>query len=251
MTIIKTQNSEYNAYKDLIFQRDKIKKKSIHYQEEYYRIFGDLIKESYALKIDCIRLKKEIAYCQMCVNQNIDIIESHLESHIDLLMKEYNEELKKLTDHIEASKKATTISLEESVQIKKIYRNIAKRIHPDINPELYNKQEIKDLWNRVQMAYTCNDLKELQNLEVLVLDLNNANSSLNIPNLQERMDQLKQQIQQIMDTVPYQYKYILESKEEVDSHKKELEEEIHEYKLYKQSLIQIYKSFDILNKGEA
>ena len=251
MAIIKNKNSEYNSYRDLILKRERIKKDAIQYQENYYRIFGDLIKQNYELKLNCIRLKKEIAYCQMCVNQNVDIIESHLESHMDLIMQKYNEELKNLIQHIETSKKATSISFEESLEVKKIYRKIAKQIHPDMNPDLYKKQEIKELWNRVQMAYTCNDLEELQNIEILIHDLDNSNIAINIPDIQKRMNQLHQQIQKIMDTLPYQYKHILESKEETDSHRKELQDEIQEYKQYKQNLIQIYKSFDVIKKGEA
>lgn len=251
MAIIKSKNSEYNSYRDLILKRDRIKKDAIQYQETYYRVFGDFIKQNYELKLNCIRLKKEIAYCQMCLNQNVDIIESHLKSHMDLIMQKYNEKLKNLSQHIEASKKAIPISLEESLEIKKIYRKIAKQIHPDMNPDLYKKEEIQDLWNRVQMAYTSNDLEELQNIEILIHDLDNSKISINIPDIQERMNQLQQQIQKIMDTLPYQYKYILESNEEIDLHRKELQDEIQEYKQYKQNLIQIYKSFDVIKKGEA
>ena len=53
-------------------------------------------------------------------------------------------------------------------EIKNIYYKIAKLIHPDTNPSLAKDENIKSLWNRTIIAYNCNDLKEIEELEVLV-----------------------------------------------------------------------------------
>ena len=57
--ITTTTDSQFDEYKSLILKRDDLKKKAFQYQEDYYREFGDLLKESFALKVECITLKKK------------------------------------------------------------------------------------------------------------------------------------------------------------------------------------------------
>ncbi len=247
MAIIEIDNTtKVEIYKDLILKRDRLKKEAFQYQEEYFRVFGDLITESYSLKIDCIRLKKQIAYCQLCVNQNMPINQTELDAHIESIMAEYNEELQDLILHVNISKTATSISHETLLQIKKIYRKIAKKIHPDMNPQAFEREDIQELWNRTVLAYSMNDLEELKNIEVLVdlLEID-ENTVIEIEDIEERISKLEDEIQNILDTEPYQFKYLLESKEEIEDRKDELKDEIKQYQDYKRQLEQIYAQFDI------
>lgn len=238
--------SEYETYRDFIIQRDKLRKEAFEYQEEYLRVFGDLIKESFQLKIDCIELKKKITYCQMCINQNKVISQVELDSHIEIIMQEYNKELQDLINHINISNTATNISAERLSQVKKIYRKIAKKIHPDMNPDAFESDEVKELWNRTVLAYNCNDLDELKNIEVLLdaLELD-ENHDIQIEDIEERIHKLETEIKEIMNTNPYQYRNILESEEDIEEHKQELSDEINHYQAYKSQLQQIFEQFDI------
>lgn len=244
MEIVKTDSKD--EYEEMILRRDRYKKEALHFQEEYYRIFGDLIQECFSLKIQCIRVKKEISFCQMYVNKGQSISLEALHQYMDQVMKEYDEQLKELVQQIQGAKAAKPISFESHQKIKKIYRKIARRIHPDLHPEFFEKEEIQELWQRAKIAYECNALEELQMVEVLLEKLIQGNlENIEIDNIFSRIEKLKDEIETIRSTIPYQYRYLLESDESVHEYEEELKQEIDEYQNYLRELEEIFKRFDI------
>lgn len=244
MNIIKTKNkSLLDKYKSLILERDDVKKDAFNYQEKYYRTFGEYIKTSFSLKVDCIRLKKKIGYCQLCINQQKEITEDALNTYIAEVMQAYDAELRNIIAHVNASKNSKSISNEDYSKIKKIYRKIVKLIHPDMNPELFKNPRIQELWNRLSIAYECNDLEELENIEVLIAEeIENKDLNIEVENLEQRIKKLEEEIQNIKNTNPYQYKYLLDdSEEEISRFKKEIED----YTNYQKELEKILSSFNI------
>ena len=122
-------------------------------------------------------------------------------------------------------------------------------VHPDMHPELASDETIKDLWNRITMAYDCNNLDELVDLEVLVHQylesIGYEGGELVIPDVNERIFKLNEEIQEILDTDPYQFKYILSDPEAVKEKKEELEGEIHDYEVYAKELDEVIAAFPI------
>ena len=59
--IIKIENSEDNLarYEELLLRRDNLHKKAEQYQIIYFREFGDLIVESYTIRVECINKEKD------------------------------------------------------------------------------------------------------------------------------------------------------------------------------------------------
>jgi len=53
----------------------------------------------------------------------------------------------------------------ESCRLKELYRNLARKLHPDRNPDLSPKK--MELWHQVQQAYEARDLSRLQTLSTL------------------------------------------------------------------------------------
>jgi uncharacterized circularly permuted ATP-grasp superfamily protein len=51
------------------------------------------------------------------------------------------------------------------MELRKIYRNIAKSLHPDINPDLSEEQQ--NLWHLFHSAYKNGDLEQLKALEIV------------------------------------------------------------------------------------
>ena len=56
-------------YKKLIFKREKLRKDAWQVWIEYIKMFGELFERECILKIECIKLKKEIAFCQSRQNR--------------------------------------------------------------------------------------------------------------------------------------------------------------------------------------
>ena len=155
-------------------------------------------------------------------------------------MRSYYEDLKKMVKEHESSKKSTKIPEHEVIKIKKIYREIAKILHPDINPETQKDKVLLDLWNRVVIAYKCNKLKEIEELQVMVnaalsergIDV----SKIVIPNIEEKIKELEIKINEIITTDPYNYKFLLEDREETEQRKKDFKDEKKEYIKYREEL---------------
>lgn len=248
MEVIQTQYlTQYEEYKKYILERDEVKRKASQYQFEYLRVFGSLVKEIFAIKIECISLKKKITYCQMKSNNNEPIHSNELESYISSIMKDYYKELDDLVEDVEAASKGEPITQEEMQAIKKIYRRIAKKIHPDMNPELYNNNEqVQELWQRCVAAYQCNYKKELEEIEVLVNALvKDSTTTIEIEDLDDKIQALKQEIEDIKNKNPYQYKYILDSYISQKEYEQQLLNEKQEYEEYQKQLQTILDSFDI------
>lgn len=245
---ITEHESLYDQYKELIMQRDHIRKEGFLYREEYYRLFGDLLSESMNLKIQCIELKKRITFCQKYVNHGKKIMKEELDQYIEILMKDYQKELNQLCQDVKNSKDVSYLSDEEIKKIKRIYRKIAKSIHPDLHPELFEKPEVQDLWDRTMVAYTCNDLEELSHLEVLVGSYaGESGSEIQEEDLSQRMKHLKKEIQDLTSCYPYLYQLIIKNEESIKEHKEELLETIENEKVYQNRLQEIYDSFDIVS----
>ena len=118
--------------------------------------------------------------------------------------------------------------------------SVAKILHPDINPETSKDPDLLDLWNRVSVAYKCNNLEEIEELQVLVnkalgekgIDV----SKIVVPDIEEKIKKLEEKINEIITTDPYNYKFILEDKEETEQMIQDFENEKKEYDNYRQEL---------------
>ena len=247
MDLIKIQNDKYEIYEDLIMRRDNLRKEADNYLAQYIHHFGDLITESFKAQIACISRKKAISYCQMIVNRGEIVDIKELDNYLKECMKEYNEQLKSMVEDVENCRELK-VSTEAAVQKSKaLYRTIAKQIHPDINPEAAKNESLMELWQRASAAHRCNDWKELEVIEVLVKKaLEGANIGtvvIDIPDIENRIAELKAEIEKIRSTDPYQFKYLFEDKNAMAEKKKALEEEIEEYKNYEKELAAVLREF--------
>lgn len=241
--MIRVNNSSYSLFEELLIKRDNLRKQAFLYEKEYIRVFGDLIIELFKKKIDCIKKRKTIEYCQIKVNYGGKIDAGDLNWFIQNEMKEFNEKLDDLLEENEAAKNTGEISEAELMQIKKIYRNVAKMIHPDINPYVNDSDVLKDLWQRVSIAYKCNDLKEIQEAEILVIktleSMGCETIDIEIPDIDEKIRELEDEIKKIRETEPYTYKFLLEDEDAVEEKKRTLREEAEAYEEYSKQLDEI------------
>ena len=59
-SVVKVKNVGYAKYEEVLLRRDNLRKDAESFHLEYIRVFGDLITESFRLKVECIRKKKMI-----------------------------------------------------------------------------------------------------------------------------------------------------------------------------------------------
>ena len=95
---------------------------------------------------------------------SIDVVEAQLDFEFENWNKEAIEFYKdlKFAEAYTGLEKMTSAAV---IEMKKIYRGLAKKFHPDLNPDW--QEEAMNFWLRIVEAYGNNDLKELKILELL------------------------------------------------------------------------------------
>lgn len=249
MELIKIKDDRYSDYETLLIRRDSLKADGEQYYLKYLSLFGDLINDVFRMKIECISKKKKIAYCQARVNRNEAINAAELENYIQAVMAEYYMKLDEMISATATAKSAVPISYFESKKIKEIYRELAKMIHPDRRPDLSEDETISELWNQISIAYRCSNLKDLEELkfrtEAYLRTLGDENVEIEIPDLDEKIAQVLKEIDQILTSFPYQYRFIIDDENEIKAKKQELEDELKSYEDYSRQLDQILNQFNL------
>ncbi len=214
-----TTNYLINLYRSLIIKRDELKKQVEENQKDNYQMYADSYKEYYSLMVECIFLKKRIAYCQRCKNHHIKIYKEELEGYMDAVKEDYMHELEELRTHKKIVKQ--NLSDEDMKQAKKIFKRIIKRIDQD-----------HPLWERALESYRYNNLNDLKDIEMLVdYDTQSIRKNLDMTYLTTQIERIKKEIDSIENRKPKITKEYLEKK-------------IMIYRLYKYNSDKQYSCFE-------
>jgi len=238
---------QLERYKDLILERDQLSKDKVDIYYRYVKRFGQLIEDEFKLKMECIKLKKLIAYCQLCENRGEEITAEAVEQQERIALAPYLEELKILQGM--RSDPGRTVSEYEVAKAKKIYHRIAKKIHPDLNPGLAGDSRISELWERAVVAYDLSNMKDLEEIEVLVDSYLTENGIEQQPviivNIEAKIKALEEEINKIITTDPYMFRWLLEDEDLCAEKEKELSDSIAAFKKYRDGLQEVLDKFDI------
>jgi len=249
--IIRIENSadDLSRYEELLLRRDSLRKKAEQYQISYFKEFGDLIVESFTIRIECIKKKKIIAYCQQQVNHGKLINGAQLDHFIEREMLEYQNDLDAMIRHNKAVKESETVSEYDLYRIKKMYYGLAKLIHPDLHPEYEDDLQLMEFWNKIVLAYEHNQLQDMEELDFQVRkyleDIDNGDPVSIIPDIGKKIRGVEEEIDRITNTEPYLYRLLLEDEESSAAKKDELKAEIGSYRDYSKQLDEIIEQFTI------
>ena len=243
MDLIKSTDSRYEEYENLLLERDQITKEAGQIWTVYLQLFGKLITDNYEEKLECIKCKKTIAYYQNALNHGGVVDSAAMEKYMEQEMAEYYANLRRMLKENEDANNAGTSTPYEVARAKTLYRRLAKLIHPDINPETDHSKELQELWQRILIAYHHSDVKELSELEVLVRkvlkELGSEDVKVDIPDIEEKIEALKSEIEGIKQTEPYCLRYLVEDGEAAEKKKTELREELETYQKYHKELNEV------------
>lgn len=233
-------------YETLLFRRDFVKKEADEYLALYISEFGELTTELFRIKISCIEKKKIIAYCQASINHGVRVDMEQMNGFIQAEMADYNRQLEQMLRQNELCRESKTISQSDYISVKRLYRTIAKKIHPDLNPLTDDSPELGELWVKAVSAYHSNDLEALEVLDIqidsVLRRLGQEVREREIPDIARKIDALGREIEEITTTDPYQYKFILEDEGQTRELKDDLRAQIEDYKQYEAQLADIIKS---------
>ena len=121
--MFRIRKDSYEMYEELLMQRDQLEREASSIRISYMKEFGDLITEDFNLKVECIKKKKTIAYCQQAINRGQILDMQAINDAIAEDMEMYYMELAKLSKECELAKDSKISSSGKAERAKKIYRN--------------------------------------------------------------------------------------------------------------------------------
>lgn len=234
MTVYKITDNELERYMKLIIRRDNLQAEASQWEMKYIIEFGESMCKLFELKVECIRLRKQIHFCQLKRNHGLDIDPEEMRICIERAMAGYEDQLEELREQYNYAQESEPLTHVEVQEIKSIYRRIAKRIHPDVHPETMEDEILRDLWGMTAVSYRARDLEALQTLEIRVrkriVELGGIDEEdVEIDDLEEKIEQVESEIEKIITTDPYQYSVFLIRDDLVTQRHEDLEEEILQY----------------------
>ena len=240
MDIIKIKNADYSRYEELLLRREQLRKEAHINHGLYVKEFGDLHLQIFEKQVACIRKKKLIAYYQAAINRGGTINQAEIDAMLQREMEEYRKQLAAMAEENDAAKKLSRITDLDLLKIRRIYRRLAKQLHPDINPKTSEIPQLMELWNAITTAYNSNNLADMEELEVLVKNaleaLKIGSYEIEIPDLDAKIEAVEAEINRIISTDPYQYKFLLSDPKAVEEKRQALEEQKQSYIDYEKQL---------------
>lgn len=169
------------------------------------------------LRIKALKRKTELVQAAINTEQPYDVNE--IELIVALELSNLEQQIMNQTSEINA---ATSLlsnldTPERSSELKKLFKQLAKQLHPDVNPNLTSEQ--MELWHKVQKAYKYGDLEQLKAFELVyekeLNQLKNNIQELTADEILLRIEVLKEGIKvlyQQITTIKEQYPFTIEEK---------------------------------------
>ncbi len=218
----------------LVLERDELLYNVCRNLEmRYMLVLGTLEYKAYETQCKALRLKRKLELIQARKNRQEKVILSEIEEILDDEFEEYREKLdlqiNKLNNAIERSK-GELLTDKEARELKKMYRSIVKKLHPDMNPDI-SEEELRLFINAVD-AYKSGSLETLRIIYDMLggEDIKPYEESAAEKLLKEKkrlakaIDNIKAAIDNIKSEYPYTLKEILNDPEKIEEKKRELEE---------------------------
>lgn len=244
----------------LISERDELKYQICpNLQADYMIKFGALEYKVLELQYRILRTKRQIELIQMQINfqQIVNMLE--IEIQLDNEYKEYQERLNDKMDEMNDAMKRNgmeTLSREQTKEIRRLYNKIVKKLHPDLNPNVTERE--KELFVRATEAYKNGDLETIQSIALMIDDVSdNKEPNDTMKELKDKIDKLRiiirnveNEISYIKEHFPYNQKELLSDERRIENRKKELTEILEEYKqTYAYYEARLKKLLEGLNNG--
>lgn len=161
----------------------------------------------------------------------MEVIEYKLDEEFADYKRKLDEKIGEINEALSRAK-CEVLSEEDTKHLKKLYKNIVKRLHPDINPSVTDAE--KELFYHATEAYKDGDLSSLQIIYDIVCtgddieggNLSSKSLSDEVKRLEELVGQIQEDINLIKSTPPYVWKTYVEDEKKKREKLKSLENDL-------------------------
>lgn len=126
-----------------------------------------------AAELECLKaqcraewLRRYVEHVQAAKNRGQTPQTEHIEAALQQELSGFWDRLRESADKVTAAQKLMShlMTPEQTTKLKQLYRQLVKRLHPDVNPEQGDREKL--LWRQTQQAYTDGDLDALRTVQV-------------------------------------------------------------------------------------
>ena len=227
-------------------------------ESAYYLKLGTIEYKAYETECAALRLKRMVELVQTRINRQEKVIIADVERVLDEEFAEYqrklNRQIEKMNEALERSR-SRILTDAEAEELKKLYRSIVKRLHPDVNPNVTQAQ-LRLLTNAIS-AYKNGDLAAMRIIAAMVAEPvlpDRAREAMHMlteesRRLETMLSSVRVQIADIKSRFPYTVKDIVEDPQKEQQRREEIESALAQY----QELIKKYKArlAEMLGKNDA
>ena len=225
----------------ICFYDDMVLQQGPQIEAQYVQAFGELDTQAYEAYVKVATLKRQIDLVQAYLNRGEAPDTKVIERTLSKELKSYEQELERMVDKLAWSKsmiQAEHLSREDSVQLKKMYHDLAKGLHPDLNPQQTETE--RGFWFKAQKAYEDGDLMKMQTLYEIFqaqkpehADEGKTDALTELQQKQERasvkVDEYLGKIQVLGQEYPFKFEELLDDSDAIGQRQSELQAQIDGY----------------------
>ncbi|WP_281522031.1 J domain-containing protein [Dubosiella newyorkensis] len=231
---IRKQEDLYKRYVRLLLEKEKIVKTNFQVQQRFIELFGDLRLEMLKVEIEIAKIKKEMEYLVRKKNRNESYDLEEMDDFVNQALEGMKAQYERMKEEQAQLKNKKMLSQEEVKEVKRLYRRLAKLVHPDLNP--HQTKEQKELWHQLQEAYRNNDLVWLRELNVLIVFKTKGHEEVEIEDLEDKIEAVREEIALLKEEDLYQMRELVIDEEWIEAYKEQYERERSDFEVYLRSL---------------
>jgi hypothetical protein len=205
---------------------------------EYQLKVGGKQYELFLIRTESLRLKRKMEMLQAILNRQGSCSMQEIDEQLDQEFAEWQKQAEEIYQQIKKAEyfaDLPKLSVKEAVELKKLYRELAKKFHPDVNPHEWDER--KNFWLRIKDAYQNGDLQEMKTLALLANDFQDQNPEISTmdklrddcADLKKRIQELINQIAHVKSQFPFDIEEQLQDEEWVTKQKEEIDIQIDEW----------------------